>query len=254
MKLFYILMFYILGSVLASFYGVVATRLLRGESIVRPGSHCDKCKHPLKWYDLIPGLSFIILKGRCRYCKERLEWWTWVLEISLGIIFALSYYVYGLSYNFYMIIILSSLVVLIFVTDFKEMIILDSPLIISSILIFILKWYYMGLKSAFISIFNGIILFLFMLFIGFLGSKIFKREALGGGDIKLSYVIGASIGIPYGFIALVLSTFLALPYATYALLSTLNREVPFGPFLISATLIVFVFMDKFSYILKVLYM
>jgi prepilin signal peptidase PulO-like enzyme (type II secretory pathway) len=91
-----------------------------------------------------------------------------------------------------------------------------------------------------------------MYFVGFLGSKLFKREALGGGDIKLSFVIGMSVGMSHGFLVLILSTFLALPYATFSLFSKTSREVPFGPFLISALCIVFLYYDKFTYIIKLL--
>ena len=106
------------------------------------------------------------------------------------------------------------------------------------------------MTKALLSLFSGIVLFLIFLGIGYLGSKIFKREALGGGDIKLAFVMGESLGIFYAIIALVLSTFLALPYATLALLSNENREVPFGPFLISALCMVFVFYDKFTAVLE----
>ena len=81
------------------------------------------------------------------------------------------------------------------------MIILDSPLLVSSILIFLLKWIYFGMTKALLSLFSGVVLFLIFLGIGYLGSKIFKREALGGGDIKLAFVMGESLGIFYAIIA-----------------------------------------------------
>lgn len=80
------------------------------------------------------------------------------------------------------------------------------------------------------------------------------REALGGGDIKLSFVMGLTLSLPLGFVSLILSTFLALPYATFSLFSTKEREVPFGPFLISSLLIVFLFSEKFMNILYLFYL
>jgi len=248
--MYYCLLFFLLGAILASFFGVVGTRWPEGKSIVTPRSHCNYCNHPLSWYELIPILSYFFLKGKCKNCHKRLPFYEPLMEISLGLLFSFFYIKYNFSYNMWIILIVVSLCFLIFLTDLKYMIILDSPLVVSSILIFLLKWFYYGLSYALNGLISGVILFSFMLLVAFLGKKMFKREALGGGDIKLSFVIGLLLGAKHAFLALVLSTFLAFPYATFSLLSTKEREVPFGPFLVSAMLIVFLFYDKFSYVLK----
>lgn len=252
MKIYYGIIFFLIGTILASFYGVVATRFPEGKSIIKPRSHCDNCETTLKWYDLIPIFSFLIHKGKCRYCKKKLPIYEPIVELITGLLFMTSFFYFGFGYSFYMSLILISLLILIFISDFKYMIILDSPLVISSILIFFLKWFYFDIKIALFSLLYGLILFLFMLFIGFLGKVIFKRDALGGGDVKLSFIIGMAVGIPHGFVVLVLSTFLALPYATFSLLTHSSREVPYGPFLISSLCLVFLYFDKFSYIVNLL--
>lgn len=249
MNIYFGVLFFLLGSILASFYGVVATRLPEGKSILGR-SHCNHCHHTLSWYELVPIFSFLFLRGKCHHCHKKLPIYEPIIEFLMGVFFCLSYFYYGFSYELWMSLILISLFVLIYISDFRYMIILDSPLIISSILIFILKWIYFGIQDALLGLLSGVILFLIFLGIGYIGSKIFKREALGGGDIKLAFVMGESVGIMYAIIALVLSTFLALPYATLALLSNEDREVPFGPFLISALCMVFVFYDKFTAVLK----
>lgn len=250
MKIYYSILFFLIGSVLASFYGVLSTRLPEEKSIITPRSHCDSCNHVLSWYELIPIFSFLFLGGKCKNCKKKLSFYEPISEFLLGLIFMGSYLYYGFSYELWLSLLLSSLCLLIYISDFKYMIILDSPLVISSILIFLLRWYYFDLKSAFLMVGSGIILFLFFLFVGYIGKKIFKRDALGGGDIKLSFVIGMTLGMPYAFIALVLSTFLALPYATFSLIHTEEREVPYGPFLVSALYLVFIFLEKFSYVAR----
>ncbi len=249
MDIYFGVLFFLLGSVFASFYGVVATRLPEGKSLLGR-SHCNHCNHQLSWYELIPIFSYLFLRGKCHHCHKKLPIYEPIIELFMGIFFSISYFYYGFSYELWMSLILISLFVLIYISDFRYMIILDSPLIISSILIFFLKWIYFGIQEALISLFSGAILFLIFLGIGFLGSKIFKREALGGGDIKLAFVMGESVGILYAIIGLILSTFLALPYATFTLLNNEDREVPFGPFLISALCMVFVFYEKFTTILK----
>ncbi len=238
---------------MSSFYGVVATRIPEGKSIIKPKSHCNSCNHELAWYDLFPIFSFVFLKGKCRYCNKSIPIYEPILELTMGLLFSLVYYYYGFSYNLWISLLILSLINLIFVSDFGYMIILDSPLVCTAITVFVLKIIYFDITKALESILSGLILFLFMLMIGLLGKWIFKREALGGGDIKLAFVVGMILGVPHALIAIVLSTFLALPYATYSMLSKISREVPYGPFIIGALAIVFFYYDKFSYIINLFY-
>ena len=168
----------------------------------------------------------------------------------IGVVNALvvlvSYYTFGISYEFFASLIIAGLVFIIFISDFKYMIILDSPLIVAGILILILRAYFNGFQDMGFSLFAGVILFFVMLFIGFLGKKMFKREALGGGDIKLAGIIGIVLGLKLGLVAIILSSLLALPYAAGAMMLNRDSEVPFGPFLIASMAIVFIFADKFS--------
>ena len=163
------------------------------------------------------------------------------------------YNYYGFGYEFIMSVVLSSLLILIFISDLKYMIILDSPLVISLIICFICKFYFINFKVACLSLLDGLILFLFMLLVGFLSQKIFKRESLGGGDIKLAFLMGYVLRLPLGFTSLALSTFLALPYALFSMLSDREHEVAFGPFLVSALWVVFIFSDKFSVLINFLF-
>ena len=174
---------------------------------------------------------------------------SWILNLFIGVVNALvmlvSYYSFGISYEFFASLIIAGLVLIIFISDFKYMIILDSPLIIGGVLILILRAYFYGFKNMGLSILSGVILFLVMLLIGLIGKKLFKREALGGGDIKLAGIIGIVLGLKLGLVAIILSSLLALPYAVGAMMLNKNSEVPFGPFLIASMAIVFIFSDKF---------
>ena len=106
----------------------------------------------------------------------------------------------------------------------------------------------------FLAIIYGIILFIFMYIVKIIGDKIFKRESLGGGDIKLCFIIGVSLGYGYygfylGLITIVFSAFLAMPYAIASIYLLKKNELPYGPFLIAASTIVFIFIEKFSRLL-----
>ena len=181
---------------------------------------------------------------------------SWILNLFIGIINGLlvliSHYSYGVSYEFFISIIIMALVTTIFVSDFKYLIILDSPLVISSILTLILKYCYFGLKEVGISIISGIILFVIMLLIGKIGKILFKKEALGGGDIKLAIVIGLILNLRLGLVAIILSSLLAMPYALGSIMLSKNKEVPYGPFLIGSLGIVFIFIEKFTNLINFL--
>ncbi len=237
---------FILGTLLGSFYLLAALRLVKKEDIVFKRSHCDNCQNTLKWYELIPVLSYILLGGKCKNCKTKISILNPLIEVSTGLLFAYMYYTFGHSYEFYIGIILSGTFIMIALTDFKHFIILDEVVIASSVLILITQIIFLEINTVLINLLSGAILFLFMLGIKKLGDIIYKRESMGGGDIKFSFVIGLSVGALHAFFVLILSAFLALPTTAAAVIATKNKEVPYGPFLAGALLLVFLNYDKFT--------
>ena len=239
----------IFGLIFGSFFLVVATRLPEGASIIKPGSHCDNCKHELKWYELIPVLSYIIQKGKCRSCGAKIPFLTVIIELITAASFMLAYYLFKFDYKFYAALILFSLTIIIYISDFKYYIISDEPLFFSIIVILALKFYFFNFHAFLYALISGILMFLLFLSIKFFGDKAFKKESLGGGDIKLAILLGVTLGIKLGLAAFILSAFLAFPYALIVALIKKEPIVPYGPFIIGALVIVFVFMEKFSSII-----
>ena len=233
------ILFFITGLIFGSFYNVVGLRLPNGESIIKPGSHCPKCNHKLSWYENIPVLSYIFLKGKCKNCKQKISFIYPAIEILTAILFTANYVIFGLTYECLIGVILSSLVSIIFVSDSKYMIINDSPLIISSLLITIIKIINNGLKEALYSISSGLLIFIIVYLLMFLGNFLFKKESLGGGDIKLSFVAGLSLGPALGIFYIVLASFLAFPYAMYISVKGDEGMLPFGPFLATSMLLLY---------------
>lgn len=246
------LLLFVLGCVFGSFFLVIGTRLPREEDVLYSRSRCDNCGHELKIWDLIPIFSFLFLGGKCRYCKKKIDPLTIIVELSTGFLYMYAFLRYQICYEMFIFIILISLLTVIFISDFKYFIINDSPLIVCVILVLIAKWYYLGVSSLLSSVLGGFGLFFTMLLIKVFGDKMFKRESLGGGDIKLSFVMGFVLGFPHGLCALILSCFLALPYSVATLMLKKNNEVPYGPFLASSLLIVFMFMIKFTNLLDLI--
>ena len=99
MEKLFLVLFFILGSVMGSFYHVVATRLSKDESIIFPGSHCVNCNHKLKWYENIPIFSYLFLKGKCSECKKEIPLSCLIVEIVTALLFAVSYHVFGFSFD-----------------------------------------------------------------------------------------------------------------------------------------------------------
>lgn len=234
----------IFGLFVGSFLGVVVDRLTNGGSIFFGRSHCDKCKKELGVKDLIPLFSFILFSGRCRYCKTKLSITYPLIELLTGIIFFLIYYFFkseGLITLFYYYAILSGFIV-IFFTDLKYGIIPDKVVVPLSV---ISIFYLLFINNTFLisNLLSGIGAFLFFIIISSVFFYLTKKESMGGGDIKLSLLLGLFLGFPN----IVVSLYLA--FLTGAIISiililwkkktSLKDSLPFGPFLIMAALISF---------------
>lgn len=243
----------IFGLIFGSFYLVVATRLPEEKSIIKPGSHCDNCNHELKWYELIPVISYVIQKGKCRSCGAKIPFLTVIIELVTALAFVLPYYLYGFDYKFFAAVIIFSLTIIIFISDFKYYIINDGPLFVTIIGVLLLKLYFFNYKVALHSLIAGLIMFLVFLSIKFLGDRIFKKESLGGGDIKLAILLGVALDLKLGLAAFILSAFIAFPYALFASIIKKEAIVPYGPFIIGALSIVFCFQEQFLKIIDTLF-
>ena len=239
MEVIYIFCFFIIGLVFGSFFCCVGLRLSRNEKFINERSVCDNCHHTLAWYDLIPLISYISLKGRCRYCKEKVSLLNPFIELVTGILFALSYYSFGFSLELVLSLSLVSLSMIIFASDLTYMIIPDEVIIFFSIVILILEFLLNGLSGVVLSLLSGASLFFFMFVLMKLGNVLFKKESLGGGDVKLLFVLGLVIDPFLGLITIFLASFIALPVSLYLLYKNKEHMIPFGPFILIAFLIVF---------------
>ena len=113
------------GLIIGSFLNVCIYRLPEGKSIISPPSHCPYCQHRIKWYDNIPILSFILLKGRCRYCHKPISWQYPLVELTSGLFTLFVYQKWGISLSaFFYLIFLYALIVISFI-DLKWQIIPD---------------------------------------------------------------------------------------------------------------------------------
>ena len=229
---------FVFGAIMGSFLNVVAVRLSREESILWPSSHCDKCNHKLKWYENIPIISYIIQRGKSRCCNTRIPISYLMIEVITGILYCTSYHSFGFSYEFVISLIFISSLVSIIVADIEYMIIPDEIIGVSGILIIILELIFFGLEYTVYKIVSGILAFTLMYVIKLIGDKLFKRESMGGGDIKLMFLFGIVIGFPLSICDIFLATFIAFPVALFMLLRRKDNLIPFGPFLAMAAILI----------------
>lgn len=240
MEIYYSIVVFVFGTLLGSFYNVVGYRLPKGLSIVSPGSFCPKCNHELKWYELVPVFSFLIQGGKCRKCKSRISLFYPTIELLTGVLFLVSYLMFGFSTDFLISVIIASFLVIVIVSDINYLIIPDEVTIfftLLSLMIALKNGFNFGLEA----VAGGIFVFCAMYFIMVLGNFIFKKESLGGGDIKLMFFTGTVIGPLNGLFSIFLSSAMALPISIYVLLKKKSRIIPFGPFILLATFIIFLF-------------
>lgn len=230
---------FLYGLVFGSFYNVVGYRVPKKISLIHPGSFCPNCNHKLKWYELIPLFSYIFQGGKCTKCKKKISLYYPFIETLTGILFLISYLIFGITPFFFISSLISSFLVIVIVSDGRYMIIPDEVTIVFSVLIVLLNFLYNGVETSLKLIVSGLALVLFMYIFMIICNKIFKKETLGGGDIKMMFFIGNALGFPNALFAIFLASVAALPFTVALNNLKKQKEFPFGPFLLGGTLLVY---------------
>ena len=229
---------FIIGACVGSFLNVCIYRLVKGESIVRPRSHCPDCNHKLTWYENIPLLSYLALRGKCRYCKGPISFRYFTVELITAGLFVLFLDCFGLGILFLIYATLVSALIVVTFIDIKEQIIPDEISLPGMIIGLGVSFAYPALQRlnshtlSLLYSFLGLIAGGGAIYLtGLLGDFIFKKESMGGGDVKLLAMIGAFIGWK-----MTLLTFFIAPLfgAMVGIMLKIKKNVstiPYGPFL-----------------------
>jgi leader peptidase (prepilin peptidase) / N-methyltransferase len=241
-----IILIFVLGLIVGSFSNVCIYRIPRNESVIYPASHCPKCRTKIKPVDNIPLLSYILLKGRCRNCGSKISIQYPVVEFLTGLIYLIIYLIYGLNIQSLVYIILSSALIIITFIDLQEQMIPDvislPGIVVGLILSFIVP-YMSFINSALGALVGGGII----LIIAWVGSIIFKKEAMGGGDVKLTAMIGAFLGWRYTIISLFWGFFLGALIGIILIMTKIKKRedaIPFGPFIALGSIITLLWGEK----------
>ncbi|MBU0708195.1 prepilin peptidase [Patescibacteria group bacterium] len=266
MEIIIYIFIFIFGTAVGSFINAFEYRLYRSKQIIRGRSQCPHCQHLLAWYDLIPLFSFVLLWGKCRYCGREISLQYPLMELVTGMFLVLAVLlafefrvpgsalptanyqlpitIYQLLFTFFVIAALE----IIFIYDLKYGLIPDEVILITSVasLLYRLSTFVLPVTGYTFRVTNDLI---FPLLSG-LGAALFfifliiltKGRGMGGGDVKLVFLMGLIMGFPQIVFALYLA-FLSGALISVILILLNKKEfgqtIPFGPFLVGATLIVF---------------
>ncbi len=233
-----------IGAVIGSFLNVLICRIPKNENFITGRSRCPRCGAQIRWFDNVPIVSFLILWGKCRDCRAPISWRYPLVELLTAAFFLLAFTLYGISAQAVIVSIFFCLLMVVTAIDFQLYVIPDKITITGMIL---------GLAASFVNpmvkpldaliglVAGGASLYL----LAIVGDFLFKKESLGGGDIKLAAMLGAFQGwrniIIIFFGAAVLGLLYALIYMIFSSRMRRDRMIPFGPFLSLAALIALFF-------------
>jgi len=199
---------FILGALLTSFFELLADRIPKKESIMGR-SHCDQCHETLKWVDILPIIGYFIQKGKCASCGRKISFCYPLLELLGGFIFLFTYLYQGFSLDSFIILIMYTVFYIESRSDQKHMIVIDRIWMIATIPLIIMRI----IQGTWLTyLISSTILFTTLFLIAYISSKLYHREALGGGDVKLYFFIGWLLTLTQGFLSLFIASILGLIY------------------------------------------
>jgi leader peptidase (prepilin peptidase)/N-methyltransferase len=235
---------FLYGSVYGSFLNVAVHRLPREESLVRPRSRCPRCRKPIAWFDNIPVLSWLILGGRCRHCHKPISARYPAVEAFTGLLAAAlarrwpgdPVWITGAA-------LACGALLAVALIDWETFLIPDElslGLLVSGLLFSPWNPYFSGgawWESARGSLIGAVSGFAMAWAIAAIGEAMLKKEALGGGDVKLLAGVGAWAGATGAFDCLMLGSLAGSVYGIRLLITGKAKRsdpIPFGPFLSAA--------------------
>ena len=236
----------IFGAMVGSFLNVCIFRLPKEESIIWPGSHCPHCKKPIRFYDNIPLISYFLLRGKCRYCKGPISLQYPLVEGITALSSLLLIMKFGPSLSYLTYFAFVSALIVITVIDLYHQIIPDVislPGIGVGLLASLIIPPITFLNSLIGILLGGGSLFL----VATLYQWLFKREGMGGGDVKLLAMIGAFLGWKAVILTILLSSLIgSISGISIMVLKGKNFKyaIPFGPFLSLGALIALFYQNE----------
>ncbi|MBI1863443.1 prepilin peptidase [Candidatus Microgenomates bacterium] len=251
----FVFILFVYGLAFGSFLNVLADRLSM-EQTIGGRSHCDYCKKTLRWNDLIPVISYVLLKGKCRYCHKKLSVQYPLVELVTGVVFVLSWYYSPFTLPILRIfsIALSSVLLVILVADLRYQIIPDEMQVaLVGIAMLMILFSGATLTGILLRLGEGILVMLPILILFLLT----RGRGMGFGDVKLAFGIGVLLGVYRGGLALYIA-FLTGAIVGVGLLASrrtkMKNKIAFGPFLVVGIVCLFYFQKQVFFVVDKLFL
>ena len=226
MVVYFAVLAFILGTVFGSFLNCAAYRISRKQSFLKGRSICPKCNHELHAPDLVPIFSFLFSKGKCRYCGEKISIRYPITEVVFGAVVLITFFYDGVSVLFLRDFVFACCLFSLSLVDLEIFEIPDGTLIIATLSwALALPFSFTGWSYIIEHILAGAVFEIGFLVISLILDKVLGKESLGGGDIKLFFVVGLYLGFVAGMFCVILAAVLGLIFGRG------KERIPFGPFI-----------------------
>ena len=231
----------LLGAAMGSFLNCAAWRCVHGESVLHGRSHCPDCGHTLGVRDLVPVLSWLLLRGRCRYCGEKVPVRYMLTELAFALLTVLCLLRFDLTALCFRNWVLLCCLFFLTLTDLESCVIPDGSLIAAVIAwLAALPFLWNGWGDGLVHVLTGLVCGGALLAVSLIMDRMLGKESMGGGDIKLFAVVGLYLGPVATLFTLMLSCLLGLAFAAAAK-SGRGKPFPFGPSIAAATALMLLF-------------
>lgn len=243
---------FIIGLVLGSFFNVVIFRFNTGRGVIKGRSECSNCQSVIKWFDLVPFLSYFVLNGKCRRCLNKISPLYPIVEVSTAAALLLLFLN---SPSISLLTLISALIIaLLMLTIFLDIryLIISDKVLIS-----------LAIATTGSKLLNGNANFTYLLISAFGLTSFFailflvsRGKWIGLGDVKFVFIIGFMLGYPVGYLAVISAIWLAAMFSVILLVSgkaTAKTEIPFGSFLSVTTIIFIIFNSELQKISRYFY-
>ena len=247
LKLYIVFIITVTGLVLGSFLNCMAMRIANGEDFVRGRSHCMHCGHVLGAKDLIPVISYVLSGGRCRYCSQKISVRYPASELLFAAILLGVWVRFGFCFECALYMVLSGILFTLSIVDLMSYEIPDG-FIISGVILWILSLFFpqRGLSFILNHLGAGVVCGGAMLIISLVLDRILQKESLGGGDIKLYFMLGLYIGWIKSYMLVLLSCVIGLVFAGAFRAKGRGETIPFGPSIAMAFYVLLLFGDALA--------
>jgi len=239
MTIVYAIIFFLFGALLTSFMHLVVERTLAREPITGR-SHCPSCSHVLRFVDVLPIVGYIINRGRCHFCRQPIKIMYPLAELLGGMLYAAGFLFIGWQWELGVALVMISVLLAETIADIQSLTVIDIIWIAGSVPVVVLRIVQGEILTFLLS---SAVMFALLFLLALFGKLVFKKEALGGGDVKLYVFISLCLSVWNALLSLFLAAMFGLVFALAKKDKT--TVFPLVPFIFLGVVVAYFFGDDF---------